>query len=983
MRTALSLFALALTLQAVETWQRGPLTTTVDDTGRVVLTQGKTVVLNYDQLQLVSSKPAWKVAYSLGSSRNVQVTRRDDGARVSEALPKVLSYQRDLRILENGVAWTLSWEYPADTGATACNYFVDIPAQLIDGALCEYDTGKETRMGMLPGGCGEMTGISAIRIYGKGIKLDFRLGGENVVWKMTDWSTSAHKSYRLRIEAPAAKGGKATASVELRLSPCAAAPIIAVRAQRAKRQEARRQEALKAQGIRSQQALTLGQAKASATTVKRGQRFELTVPMTATFDNPYDPDDIALDAEFTRPDGKIDRVPGYLDVPAKRDADGTFMGLGKPVWRVRYLPLATGTYRCRLTVRDRSGSKQSPPASFICAAAPFRGLVRVSKAQPYAYEYDDGTPYLPIGINVFSFARLGAPYPEERLATLRNQVQHLGEAGGTFIRLRMDSWWLAIEGRPDSALGHLGPGLYNQRVCDEIDQLMAECEQRQMQVMLCLYNANGMVNGSVRKDGPTVWRRPYAFFLKDNGGPCEDRAGFWTNPTVKKWVRMKLRYSVARWGASPSLMCWEFWNEVVYDQKVAKEMVAWHDEMGKYLRTIDPWRHPISNSIMGKDLERQGPMWELPETDIVQVHSYRGTELPVYMDHIARTSQRLWKKPFFFGEYGIIHEDRSQGRYPYDPDGVHMHNGLWAPVMAGSAPGAFWFVSGYIEKQKLYGRYTVLAKWTADMPFNDPKMRAAEVAGFRYTTPPPLADGVVTGVPANPCSKAKIDRFVVDSQTGKVSDPEWFQSMLHTREDRKTSPTLVLDCSQDAVLEVSVATSVGDETNKLLLTVDGGETLTKDFPAGKDFGKTSTHIEQYDNWRTAYGETVAIPLAPGKHEVKLAATGKDRLEIRVSLRNYFRAPSVVVTGRRTDASAWVWARHRSSTAYSMRAGKKWDEAKGVTCLLADFAPGSYEVEWTDPWSGKVTTTTVQAKDGTLPLAIPPVKRDVAAKIRKR
>ena len=56
MRTALLLFALALTLQATETWQRGPLTTTLDDTGRVVLTEGKTVVLNYDQLQLVSSK---------------------------------------------------------------------------------------------------------------------------------------------------------------------------------------------------------------------------------------------------------------------------------------------------------------------------------------------------------------------------------------------------------------------------------------------------------------------------------------------------------------------------------------------------------------------------------------------------------------------------------------------------------------------------------------------------------------------------------------------------------------------------------------------------------------------------------------------------------------------------------------------------------------------------------------------------------------
>jgi hypothetical protein len=902
MRTALSLLVFALALGAAETWQAGSLSVTVDDSGRVVVKQGETALLNYDQLQLVAVRPAWRGLYTFGGSKKVKIAREGDRCQVSETAPKSMSYQRNLRVLPDGVDWDLSWTYPPDTGATNCYYFLDIPAALVGGALCEYTTTEGSRLGALPANCGAMADLTAIAIYGKGVKLAFRLGGKNVVWRMTDWSSSQHKSYRLRIESPAEAGGKATATVALKVSPCTTDTVAALRAEWQKREEAKRQEMLAEQGIHSRQPLTLGQPQGPAM-VKRGGRFDLVVPVTATFDNPYDPDDVALDAEFIRPDGKTDRVPGYFDLPLKRGPDGEFQGFAKPVWRVRYTPIMPGTYRYRVTVRDRSGSKQSPLAEFTCADASFGGFVRVSKKQPFAYELDDGTPYLPIGMNVFDMARLGAPFPADREAKLAAQIRHLADAKGTFIRLRMDSWWLSIEGKPDTALGHLGPGLYNQRVCDEIDQLMALCEERDIKVMLCLYNANGMVNGSVRKGGPTEWRRPYAFFLKDNGGPCEDRFGFWTDPTARKWVRMKLRYSVARWGASPSLMCWEFWNELVFDKKVATEQVAWHAEMGKYLRGIDPWRHPITNSLMSKDLENQSPMWELPEMDIVQVHSYRGTELPVYMDHIVRTAHEHWRKPFFFGEYGIIHEDRSQGRYPYDPDGVHMHNGLWAPTMAGSAPGAFWFVSGYIEKQKLYGRYTVVADWTAGVPWNDPGMRSASVAGFRYATPPPLADGPISGTPTKPFAKASVDRFVVDPATGKVSDPGSFQSMLHMSDERKTCPTLVLDCAEKAVLEIRVTTSVGDESNKLLVSVDGGAPLTTAFPAGKDYGTSSTYVEQYENWRTSYDETVEVPLSPGEHEVRLEGVGKDRLEVRLNLRNYFRAPPVVVTGRRTDAAA--------------------------------------------------------------------------------
>jgi hypothetical protein len=303
--------------------------------------------------------------------------------------------------------------------------------------------------------------------------------------------------------------------------------------------------------------------------------------------------------------------------------------------------------------------------------------------------------------------------------------------------------------------------------------------------------------------------------------------------------------------------------------------------------------------------------------------------------------------------------------------------------MAGTAPGAFWFVNSYIEKRGLYGLYTGLAHWTRDIPWNDAALRSVEVAGFDYASRPPLADGPISGTPTSPFAKAAVDRFVVDPATGKVSDPEWFQSMVHMSDERKTCPTLILDCEEKAVLEIRVTTSVGDGTNRLLVSVDGGKPLETPFPAGKDLGTSTAYIEQYDNWRTNYDQTVEIPLAPGHHEVRLEGMGKDRLELQLALRNYFRAPPVVVTGQRTDDAAWIWARHRLSTAYSLRAGKTWSPVAGVTCRLQGFAPGTYGIEWTDPWSGTVTTATATAADGVLSVPVPPVQRDMAAKIRRQ
>ena len=140
----------------------------------------------------------------------------------------------------------------------------------------------------------------------------------------------------------------------LRVAPSSPADLGALRAEWARDEQAARERLLAEQGLRSRQPLALGGPKAPSP-VLRGRPFVLEIPLAASFDNPFDFEDVALDAEFVRPDGTIDRVPGYFDQPARRTVDGAFAGLGEPLWRVRYIPLVAGVHRYRVTARDRSG----------------------------------------------------------------------------------------------------------------------------------------------------------------------------------------------------------------------------------------------------------------------------------------------------------------------------------------------------------------------------------------------------------------------------------------------------------------------------------------------------------------------------------------------------------------------------------------------------------------------------------------------------
>ena len=124
-------------------------------------------------------------------------------------------------------------------------------------------------------------------------------------------------------------------------------------------------------------------------------------------------------------------------------------------------------------------------------------------------------------------------------------------------------------------------------------------------------------------------------------------------------VKRFVKYSIDRWGAYVDF--WEFLNE----QKAADE---WYEIMVPYLRSIDPYRHPITTS------------WERPNLTGIEInapHWYQN-ENELQSDAVTVSRVKKWKKhgkPVIVGEQG----NHVGKREPPWPRGV---GGVWD---AGSA----------------------------------------------------------------------------------------------------------------------------------------------------------------------------------------------------------------------------------------------------------------------------------------------------------
>ncbi len=697
-------------------------------------------------------------------------------------------------------------------------------------------------------------------------------------------------------------------------------------------------------------------------------KCELDVSLQGTWNNPYDPDEIALDATVTTASGKRYTMPGFFMVPQRHEVEGVedlMLPAGEGGWKVRLAASEPGPMRVTLAARDRSGKTvfALPHAVNVSADSRAKGFVRVSRTDAHYLAHDNGEEYVPIGHNV--------PICHgSNNMSVKDILEKMAANGENWNR-----WWLSKSGLGIEWEPRLG--WYRQAQAAKLDMLLEDAGRLGMYYLLCMDT-----HQDFRQDG---WKaNPYN---AAQGGPCRTAGEWFTNEVAKALYRKRLRYTVARWGYSPHVLCWEFGNEFEgWADSKQETVVAWHREMAPVLAALDPYGHLISTSWWSKT----GPeaCWRIPEMDVVQTHSYANNDFNTALEARAYclTQWNGFQKPHFFAEFGI----RSHNFDPdSDPTGRGIHNTSWASIASGCCGAAMpWWHENYIEPKNLYFHFRALRNFVSGLPFGTEAWRqvAVETPAAAVMPARPSQRDLVASTRSG-FRKPATDSFAVAAD-GTVSNDVELLSLLHGGAHRSlvNPPTFAVTYPADGEFVVHVDRV--SNSGLLKVFVDDRLALEKVLPCGEKCGKSWRYVGEWKLWESVYDEDVRVPVKAGAHRIRVENHGKDWVSV----------PRYVFTGCRTvetqevlcyalatPSVAIAWIQNGESTwANHARHAEEIRPFPAAAYTLDGFADGAYEVEWWETWKGApLRCETVRASGGKLTLNPGPVATDVAAKIRPR
>jgi hypothetical protein len=437
------------------------------------------------------------------------------------------------------------------------------------------------------------------------------------------------------------------------------------------------------------QALSFTSVTPGASPTPTYEPFEIDAQLDATFDNPYDTDQIDVRAVVTLPDRTTREVMVFWFEPYTRSlVNGTevFTPTGPGSWKLRYAPMTAGAYSVQFTASANGEQVTSPAVPFAAVAGPSQGFVRVNAENPRYFVFDGGAGYVPLGFDVCWTNDNSGDY------SLMAWYDSLAAGGGNWTRLWLTAFGQAtiLEWNADQATGYFkGLGWYAQQIGAKLDALFAYAAQKGIYVDVAMHQHSQFqcAEWSSWSDNP---------FNAANGGPCATSADYFTNPDALAYETKLHRYIVARYSAYRSIMAWELFNEVDLIQGVQASVTdQWQRNVAAALRQLDPAAHLIATSYSSPILL---PYFDLTAFDFNNRHQY------VYGEELIGLQTVQYHeagRPVVMAEFGI----GSQGPdSAIDPLGVNIHNAVWSTLMYGYAGGAMsWWWDVYIDPDHLWG----------------------------------------------------------------------------------------------------------------------------------------------------------------------------------------------------------------------------------------------------------------------------------------
>ena len=462
--------------------------------------------------------------------------------------------------------------------------------------------------------------------------------------------------------------------------------------------------------------------------------FELDVNYDE-FLNPFNPDELALEAEFVSPTGKVTNVSGfyyqaynYATVNGKKTLAGES---AKPSFRIRFTPREVGNYTYTFNFLAGKALKSTKSGNFTTVADTTgkKGYIKVEPNNKQTFMFEDGTPYIPIGQNLNwtepNDLNDAYQYYEDRL-------NGMGSGNANFARIWLSPWTFGLydfgkeEKRSAATMDNFINRMNQSYILDDVFGLL---EKNGIYIMLATWQ-HCMLSGTEPFDPAWGWCP-----IRDvNGGPLayEDIIDFFGNPEIIKMEKMYARYVVARWGYSQNIMCYELFNEIDNTDASRDAMNttnnnivnAWQREMAAYFKSIDPYKHLITCSTANFEQYRtvggrpvatgnDQPLLYVEGFDFINSHMYDNT----FVTRIPEVQKKLHEKynmPVLFGEIGI-----TPGPFVKDPDLFSLSQVLWAGMMGSGGGGAINWWWEKVHENNGYYRFKTVSDFAAMIPWRD------------------------------------------------------------------------------------------------------------------------------------------------------------------------------------------------------------------------------------------------------------------------
>jgi hypothetical protein len=692
--------------------------------------------------------------------------------------------------------------------------------------------------------------------------------------------------------------------------------------------------------------------------------------------NPADPERLVafrgeVIASVKTPSGKTYSIPGFLYQPFTRkieDGAERLTPAGPVRWQIRLALREPGAHRVTVAVAVPQGGVSvikpyDKPLEIIATKADAPGYIRRSPTDHRYFVTDRGESFFPVGANV-CWAGRGGTYDYDRW------LPQYAKEGCNYWRAWLSPEWTTF-GLNTRESGYRRIDMAN---AWRLDQAIEQSERLGLRVLLCIDSFN-ILTSREQQDGG--WES--SAYIKANGGPCRKPADYFTNTEMLQAYRDRLRYLVARWGYSTSVFAWEFWNEVdITDDYQSDRVTAWHRNMARYLRSLDPWQHLITTSTANPNGDPQ--LDALPELDFVQTHHYAGGDVVAYLDEDRRTKVAARDRPHYHGEFGL--DAASDDSEKLDPAGTHLHNALYASVGQEQAGTPMtWSWDNYVEPQKLYPIYGSFARWIAGFDFVAQKPRRIQ-AEIVYAKPADAA--IPEGSPLIPSdeswSPAPFNKpvSVTVNRLGKLSSDRPLSHIMHSLKGHKelyNPATFDLDATEATTFGVLIEGVSGWGGGCLEISLDGKAVLRQEFP---NTNKADDHTTLMQ-----YNKAYRIALPAGRHKVTVENTGNDWITVGYEIPWLVAGPPLRAYGLAGSDRALVWVQNRHYR-YDRPAGDKMSSRTvGGARLFLPLPPGRWKVEFWDTQRGAVTATqeVTTAADGRAEITLPPITWDAALRLR--